>query len=243
MGIVIDIVLAAVIIGIIVWSAHKGVLVTIAEVLAFALAIFLAAHTAKPIAQVMYKAFFYKGVQKAIYNELPSNSAAMTTAQKAQLVFDGMPEFARKQAEKVGINVSAISNQLSKTKLGSGDIYKELEEKIVRPIAVEVLKHILYFFLAIIYGIILRFIFAAVAKGLKDTDTIGTADKVAGAAVGIVEGLVIVFLISNLLVYIQPRFEKESARKAISDSAIVQMCDKFNPMEAVSMAQAFLEEK
>lgn len=242
MGILIDVLLVALIIVIIVLAAKRGILVAVAEVLAFAIAIFLAAHTAKPIAQVMYKGFFYKGVQKAIYNELPSNSAAMTTVQKAQLVFDGMPEFARKQAEKVGINVSAISNQISKTKLGSGDLYKELEEKIVRPIAVEILKHILYFFLAVIYGIILKLIFTAIAKGLKDTDTIGTADKVAGAVVGIVEGLVVVFLIANLLVYIQPRFENEKARQAISDSKIVAVCDNFNPMEAVSMAQAFLDE-
>lgn len=242
MGILIDLLLVALIIVIIVLAAKRGILVAVAEVLAFAIAIFLAAHTAKPIAQVMYKGFFYKSVQKAIYNELPSNSAAMTTVQKAQLVFDGMPEFARKQAEKVGINVSAISNQISKTKLGSGDLYKELEEKIVRPIAVEILKHILYFFLAVIYGIILKMIFTAIAKGLKDTDTIGTADKVAGAVVGIVEGLVVVFLIANLLVYIQPRFENEKARQAISDSKIVTVCDNFNPMEAVSMAQAFLDE-
>ena len=242
MGILIDVLLVALIIVIIVLAAKRGILVAVAEVLAFAIAIFLAAHTAKPIAQVMYKGFFYKSVQKAIYNELPSNSAAMTTVQKAQLVFDGMPEFARKQAEKVGINVSAISNQISKTKLGSGDLYKELEEKIVRPIAVEILKHILYFFLAVIYGIILKMIFTAIAKGLKDTDTIGTADKVAGAVVGIVEGLVVVFLIANLLVYIQPRFENEKARQAISDSKIVTVCDNFNPMEAVSMAQAFLDE-
>ena len=242
MSIVIDIVLVAVVIGIIVWSAHKGILVTVAEVLAFALAIILAAHTAKPIAQVMYKAFFYKSVQKAIYKELPANTSGLTTKDKAQLVFDGMPEFARKQGEKVGINVSSISNQLTKTKLGTGDLYKELEEKIVRPIAVEVLKHVLYFFLAVIYGFILRLILVAIAKGLKDTDTIGSIDKIAGAVLGIAEGIIIVFLISNLLVYIEPRMEKQETRDAIKGSAIVSVCDKYNPMEAVSMLNAFSDE-
>lgn len=242
MSIVIDLALVAVVVVIIILAARRGIVVTIAEVLAFVIAIVLAAYTAKPVAQVMYKAFFYKTVQRELYENLPSDGKGLTTSQKAQYCFDNMPEFAKKQCEKVGINVSTITTQLQKTKLGTTDMYKELEDKIVRPIATEVLKHILYFFLAIIYGIILKLIFGAIAKGMLSSDALEKADKFVGALIGVAEGVVVVFLICNLLVYIQPRIEKPEIKQAISDSKIVQICDNFNPMEAISMAQAFLDE-
>ncbi|MBE6827446.1 MAG: CvpA family protein [Ruminococcaceae bacterium] len=241
MSIVLDIVLVLLVIVIVILAAKRGILVTIAEVVAFAVAIFLAAQTAEPIAKVMYTGFFHKTVERKLYENLPANSAALTTADKAKYVIDNMPEFVKKQAEKVGIDVAAVSNQIAKTKLDTSELYKSLESEIVQPIAVAVLKHILYFFLAVIYGIILRIICVAIAKSFKQSESISSADRTIGAIIGIVEGLVVVFLISNLLVYIQPRIENGDMQKAISDSAIVQICDKFDPMEAISMAEAFAE--
>lgn len=241
-GLIIDLLLVAAVIIIVVLAARRGILSTIATVLAFVLAIVLASFCAKPVAKVMYKAFFYKNVQRALYEVLPDNTSGLTNSQKAQYAYDSMPEFARKQAEKVGINVNTFTTQLAKIKLGNGNMYETLEDKLVRPVATEILKHICYFFLAVIFGIILRLIFGSVAKGMKENDTIEKLDTSVGAIIGIVEGLVVVFLVCNLLVYIQPRIEKPETRQAISDSKIVEMCEKFDPMEAVSMAQAFLEE-
>lgn len=241
-GLIIDLLLVAAIIVIVVLAAKRGIFTTVAGVLAFVLAIVLAAFCAKPVAKVMYKAFFYKSVQRALYEVLPEKTAGLTNSQKAQYAYDCMPEFAKKQAEKVGINVSSFTTQLAKLKLGSGDLYETLEDKLVRPVATEILKHICYFFLAIIFGILLRLIFNSVAKGLKENDTIEKLDTGVGAAIGIIEGLVVIFLICNLLVYIKPRIENPKTSQAISDSKIVQICEKYDPMEAVSMAQAFLEE-
>ena len=242
MSILIDVLLAALVVVIIIVASKRGIMVTVAEVLAFVIAILLAAYTAKPIAKVMYKAFFYKTVQRELYEALPADGKAVTTAQKAQYAFDNMPEFVKKQAEKTGMNVGAITTQIAQMKIGTNEMYKELEDKVVRPIATEVLKHVLYFFLAIIYAIILRIIFVSVAKGMKQSDTIEKMDKTVGALIGVAEGLVVVFLICNLLVYIQPRIEKPEVKQAISDSVIVQVCEKFDPMEAISMAQAFIDE-
>ena len=112
--------------------------------------------------------------------------------------------------------------------------YKEYEEKLVRPIAVVVLKNIMYFVLAVLYAIILRFIFVAIAKGLKKSDVISTTDMIIGGAVGVVKGFIVVLLISNLLVYIQPRIEKPESREAISKSFVVSTCDNLNPMDDIA---------
>ncbi|MBR0541954.1 MAG: CvpA family protein [Clostridia bacterium] len=240
MGIVLDLILVAVVVVVVIIAAKKGIISTVAGILAFALAIFLAAQTAKPVAQVMYTGFFHKTVQKELYKVVPENSTA-TLAEKSQYVLDCMPDFARKQAEKVGINVAAISNQIQQTKLDNSKLYESLEEKIVQPIAVEVLKHVLFFFLAVIYGILLRLLFGAIAAGMKQSDTVSKADAGIGAVLGIIEGAVIVFLLCTLLTYIQPRIENQQMRQAISDSKIVTVLDKFDPMEAISMAQAFAE--
>ena len=240
MSIIVDLVLVAIVIVVVVLAAKKGIISTIAGILAFVLAIFCAVQTAKPVAEVMYKAFFYKTVQKELYKVLPEKSTA-SLAEKSQYVIDCMPEFAKKQAEKVGINLAAVSSQIQKTKMGSGELYEELEDKIIHPISVEVLKHILYFFLAVIYGLLLRLIFGAIASGIKQNDTVSKADTGVGAVLGIIEGLVIVFLLCNLLTYIQPRIENPKFYQAISESKIISTVEKFDPMEAISMASAFAE--
>ena len=243
MNIVIDVVLLAIIILAVVLSAKKGIIVTIAELVAFALAILCASFTAKPIANVMYTSFFHKSVEKGIYEAMPLNKTNYSAKEKAQLVFDNMPDFAKNQAEKVGINVSTIQAQLGKIKLDTDkDLYVALEDQVVKPIAVSVLSHIVYFFTAIIYGIILRFIAMSAAKTFKKSETIEKSDMVIGGLIGIIKGAVIFFLIFNLLKFIQPTIENDGIKQAIPKSIFVQNFEKLDPLDAVSLVNAFKNE-
>lgn len=244
MNIVIDIILLAIVILIVVLSAKKGILVTIAELVAFALAIVCASFTAKPIAEAMYTSFFHKSVEKGIYEAMPVTKTNYSSKEKAELVFENLPDFAKNQAEKVGINVSTIQGQLTKIKLDSSkDLYVALEDQVVRPIAVSVLKHIMYFVTAILYGIILVFIAKSITKTFKKSEVIERTDMILGGIVGILKGAVVVFLICNLLTFIQPRLSNEDLKASVSKSFFVQTMEKFNPLDAVSLVDAFSEEK
>ena len=70
---------------------------TLAELVAFAVAIFLASQTAQPVASGMYKAFFSKNVERGLYEVLPRDTSKLTNTDKAKYVFEEMPEFGQRR--------------------------------------------------------------------------------------------------------------------------------------------------
>ena len=241
MGIVLDVILVLILIAVVVVSAKKGIIKTLVELAAFALAIFLAAQTAQPVANGMYKAFFSKTVERGLYEVLPENSSKLTNSDKAKYVFDEMPEFAKRQAEKCGISVDSVAEQIAKGNFANNDsLYQTLESDIVKPIAVAVLKHIMFFVLAVLYALVLTAILKSFAKGLKKSHLIVGTDKLVGGVIGVAKGVIIVFLVGCLLSYLEPRFENEKLKEAVNDSSVVEICEKFDPMEALSAAEVFV---
>ena len=241
MDIVLDVILVLILIAVVISSAKKGIMKTLAELVAFAVAIFLASQTAQPVASGMYKAFFSKNVERGLYEVLPSDTSKLTNTDKAKYVFEEMPEFANKQAEKCGISIGSVAEQIAKSNFSDGDtLYQSLESNIVKPIAVAVLKHVMFFVLSVLYALVLVAILRSLAKGLKKSHLIGGADKLVGGVIGVVKGVVIVFLVGCLLSYLEPRIENEKLKQAVDGSSIVEMCEKFDPMEAISAAEVFV---
>ena len=239
MDIVLDVILVLILIAVVISSAKKGIMKTLAELVAFAVAIFLASQTAQPVASGMYKAFFSKNVEIGLYEVLPSDTSKLTNTDKAKYVFEEMPEFAKKQAEKCGISIGSVAEQIAKSNFSDGDtLYQSLESNIVKPIAVAVLKHVMFFVLS--YALVFVAILRSLAKGLKKSHLIGGADKLVGGVIGVVKGVVIVFLVGCLLSYLEPRIENEKLKQAVDGSSIVEMCEKFDPMEAISAAEVFV---
>lgn len=241
MGIVLDVVLILILAAIVISSAKKGIMKTLVELAAFALAIFLAAQTAQPMANGMYKAFFSKSVERGLYEVLPDDASKLTNSDKAKYVFEELPEFAKKQAEKCGISVDSVAEQIAKSNFKNDDtLYQTLESNIVKPIAVSVLKHIMFFVLAVLYALVLTAILKSLVKGLKKSHLIGGADKLVGGVIGVAKGVIVVFLVGCLFSYLEPRIDNEKLKEAVNDSSVVEMCEKFDPMEALSAAEVFV---
>ncbi len=242
MGIVIDIILVAVVVIAVVLSAKKGIIVTLLEVVAFVAAVFLASQCAAPVASGMYTAFFQKNVQRALYDVLPEDPTALTYVQKAQYVVDSIPDFANNYAEKVGIDVSSVSEKISKSNFANNDeLYLSLEGEIVKPIAVAVLKNTMFFVLAVLFAVVLAAIARSIGKGFKKTKLLGSADRLVGGILGVIKGAVIAFLLCFLLIYIEPRLSNGSFKEAVQDSSIVAFAQDFNPMEAITASGVFAE--
>lgn len=240
MGIFIDIVLVVLLIVAVVLSAKKGIMVTVLEIVAFVLAVYLASVACAPVSSAMYNGLFEKQVEKKLYDVIPENPSALTYTQKAEKALEGMPDFAKNYAEKVGINVSSISEKLSQSGIPDNDqLYIAINDKIIEPVAVAVLKNIMFFVLAIVFAAVLKAIAKAISNTLKKSDALGSLDSIVGGALGILKGLVIVFFVCCLLTYLQPKLS-ENISQGISDSAIVQAADKFDPMEAITAAGVFI---
>ena len=243
MGIVLDLILVAAVILIVIRATKKGVITAIIEVVAFVLAIFFASTAAQPAAEIMYKSFFYKTVQKGIYDSMPANPATLNYAEKAQIVMDNIPDFAKGYASKVGLDLSTLSSQISKGGFkNDAELYKKLESEIVKPVAVLVLKNIMFFILSIAFAILLRIIVHTLCKGLLKFELLATLDKIIGGIIGIVEGAVVVFLVCCLLSYMKPKFENPKMIEAVNDSSIVSMAENFDPMDTITTAAFYAQQ-
>ncbi len=241
MGIILDIILVAVIILTVAVSAKRGVITTVLSLVAFAAAVIIASFSAKPVAEAAYNTFLSNPIQDKIQESIPSNSA-LNYAEKAQIVMDNIPDFAKKYAEKAGLDISALSSQISKAGIGNNsELSKNLESEFVKPVTVLVLKSIMFFLLTIALAIILRLIAKAIGESIKHFPLVGTADAVAGAAIGILEGAVIVFVICCLLTYMKPQIKEPEISRAVSESSIVGFTESFGPMEVITSAEALFQ--
>lgn len=242
MGTLLDIFLVAVLIIVVIIASKKGVVSTIIGLVAFVLAIILASIAAQPVAEGMYGLLFSKGIRKGISDSLPLNVSAVNLSQKADIVIENIPDFAIEYAEKVGLSKATISTQILKSGLkNDSELYKNLENEIVKPIAVLVLKSIMFFILSILFAILFGLIANVISKGMKTISLVETTDAIIGAIIGVVEGAVIVMLICFLLSYLKPKLENPKVIEAVNESSIVSIAENFDPMDAITAAEFFAD--
>lgn len=243
MGIVLDLILVGVLILIVAFSAKKGFIETVAGLAAFVVAVAIAAMAAKPVAEAAYQTFLSKPIQNEIQENIPDNFS-LNYSEKAQIVMNNIPSFAKDYAEKAGLDISALTSQISKEGItNNADLAKNLESKIAKPITVLVLKSIMFLVLAIVLSIVLRIIAAMISKGIKDAPLVGTADAVVGALIGILKGTVVVFILCCLLTYVKPSIEDPNIAQAVNESTIVNFMENFSPTQAITSAEALFQNK
>lgn len=238
MGIVLDLILAVIIILIVAVSAKRGVITAAAGLLAFAAAVIVSSCSAKPVAEFAYQTFLSKPVQEGIQEKIPSD-VTLNFAQKAQVVMDNIPNFAKDYAEKAGLDISALSLQISKAGIkNNAELANNLEKEIVKPVTVLVLKNVLFFVLTVLLAIIFKLIAKAISEGIKELPVVGTADAVIGAVLGFFEGAAVVFVICCLLSCLKPQIKQPDIARAVNDSEFVGFAEKFSPTEAITSVES-----
>lgn len=230
MGIVIDIVLVAVVLIMVLVAAKKGFVLTLLEVAAFIVAIVLSAQLCKPVANVIYKGLFEPSVIKNITETMSKQDNSSTYADKAEDIIDSLPDFAKNYIENSGVDTNGIITKLASGSYSGADAANSINENITKPIATSVLSSILFLVLSFSFMLILKLVAKWLNKLFK-LPIIGTANKILGAAFGLLKGAALAYVLCVLLAFLAERVGSPEFSDAVSNSAIVSFTQSFSPIE------------
>ena len=240
MSIVLDVLLVALFVLFIVLGVKKGVLVTIFELVAVALALFCAFKLATPMANGVYSGVLEKSMINKINDEMaekptPNNE---TKTEYALLV---LPEYAKSVAKCVGIDTDEIAASVkSKTQSTSADIAEMIVVNVVKPIAVGALNVIFFFLLSALFIVILRLIAKALSESAK-VSVVKEADAIFGGIVGALKGVAALIIAATLLTMMMAGGgEDDIFTQAINESRVIALVNEhINPFIG-SLKDAFL---
>ena len=202
MGIYIDMALLAIMLIFLIVSAKRGFLITLLEVLVFAIAVISAANLCKPAANSIYDTFIGPNITEKVSASLSENSDIMSSAGKASAVVDNLPKIIKNYILRTDPDENNITSEILNGDFSGTDAAEKLSSDIV-----------------------LSLLLSVVAKWLNKIcklPLIGTANTVLGGAFGILKGLIAVYFIGIILLLLSANSKQNTSfYEAVNNSAII----------------------
>lgn len=199
LGILIDVLLCALVLIFIIGTAKKGFAATVFNILAFFGAFVLAAVIANYLSGWIFDTFFVESVTDKISNATTSLVADSTSEQIKSFVSTEFPFlFNYSNISGIGINTDAISGAV-------GTTAGEIATSLIKPIFVSLISVFVYIISLIVCIPVLRFIGKKLSK-IFNISIVGKVNAFLGAILGFVKGVVAVFIISAILVFVMGMF-------------------------------------
>lgn len=204
MNLILDIAFLVLILIFAIVGAKRGIAHTVLELCAFFVSLTLAFSLCTPLATACYDQFLSdRAVQKI--EETLNEEAIHIEDYKVSITTIGIPSFiepfAKEQTEKLKETFEAVQ----KDSHSKAEFASKLEESVVRPITVKGLSALAFFIVFLVLGVILR-ILAGFLSTFFRLPLVGAVNSVLGAVFGIVKGLLAVFLIAVLLLFLAQQF-------------------------------------
>lgn len=228
MSLALDIVLIAVFAAIVFAAAKKGFVKSLLELAAFFLAMFLAFQFSSVIAEKAYDSFLRERLVTAIEEQAENGLDLTETQNKVSATIDAMPEFLAELAKNIGVDTEKLSAEISSEKFTGENLAAQLEEKIARPVLTSALTAICFIALAVILSVLLRWLAGVISKLFK-LPVVGTANKLLGAALGIIKGVLVIVLFCTVLELLFAGGDGELA-EAVNGSRVIALLDDINPI-------------
>jgi hypothetical protein len=140
LGIYIDMALLAIMLIFLIVSAKRGFLITLLEVLVFAIAVISAANLCKPAANSIYDTFIGPNITEKVSASLSENSDIMSSAGKASAVVDNLPKIIKDYILRTDPDENNITSEILNGDFSGTDAAEKLSSDIAKPIAVTVLS-------------------------------------------------------------------------------------------------------
>lgn len=226
-GLVIIIFLLAVLLG-----YRRGFFKSIIQLTGCLAAILIASGLSTPLASGIYNQFISGSVQKHIQSQIEK-----TGKESVETALDGVLEDLPDSVVNALTMFDLGTAQQIKDKLSGsleGDIVKisrSVEDKIVRPAAVSLLRIVCLFILFVIFMILVGIVASMVGRLFK-LPVLRQADGTLGGLLGAVQGFVLVLVAVTVmgLIASTSKTDDKLTRAVINDTILVQSVEKINPM-------------
>jgi uncharacterized membrane protein required for colicin V production len=225
---ILDLIFIALAVVMIILGAKKGLIKALLDGLSTIASGIIAYILATPVAKVIYDAFV-RGVVKSEFLKGLNDSGTDfgSINEKVNALVNELPEGALAIASKFGFDVNgAISNVVSSAPDSNESLVETLMTNIGDNIFLTITEAVTMIALFIIVSIALTFVIRLLNKVVKKLPVIKQANKLAGGLLGLVKAVVIIFVISTVLVFVQ----NEELAPMINSSVILKVVNDINPL-------------
>lgn len=191
----IDIILVVIFIVTILSSAQKGFLKCILSLVCTVVALVAALTLSQPAAEIVYDNVLEKIVVDKMQTAMDENLDLKTAVEVVNEVIEMIPDYLIEPAKSIGVDIEGISKEVSGLKLSAEDTALQISRQIVRPGAIVLLKLVCYILIFSIFRMVLGWI-VSLANKLPAPWLFKKANKLLGAGLGAVKGVVIVLMLS-----------------------------------------------
>ena len=194
---IIDLLLVLAFALVVLMAARRGFFKTVLRLGAWVVSIVGAGFLSAALATPIYNAFFANPARTLIEREIGAAVEGSQAAQAAQKVIEELPEALRQLADFAGISTEGLIGNLQQN-FTTADAAALLEQSIVAPIAIAVIRLAVCLALFVLLLIGLRFVTHHLEK-LRKIPVLKQTDWMLGAALGAVKGVLLVFVLALLL--------------------------------------------
>jgi len=218
---IIDLLLVLAFAVVVLAAARRGFFKTVLRLGAWIVSIAGAGFLSGALAQPIYNAFFANPARLLIEREIGAAVEGSQAAQAAQSVIEELPEALRQLADFAGISTEGLIGNLQRN-FTTADAAALLEQSIVAPIAMAVIRLVVCLAVFVLLLIVLRFVTHHLEK-LRKIPVLKQTDWMLGAALGIIKGILLVFVLALLLRAWAAVSNGESFVLAVESSRIAQL--------------------
>ena len=225
---ILDLIFIALAVVMIILGAKKGLIKALLDGLSTIASGIIAYILATPVAKVIYDAFV-RGIVKSEFLKGLNDSGTDfgSISEKVNALVNELPEGALNIASKFGFDVNgAISNVVSSAPDSNESLVETLMTNIGDNIFLKITEAVTMFALFIIVSIALTFVIRLLNKVVKKLPVVKQANKLAGGLLGLVKAVVIIFVVSTVLVFVQ----NEELAPMINSSVILKVVNDINPL-------------
>ena len=190
---VIDLILIALWGGMVLWAMARGFFATALTLGAWIVSLTLSGVLSAALAQPLYEVLFANTARTLIESNIDSAIQGSQAAQAARQVIADLPEALKHLAQMTGISTGSLIENLQSSAFNSASAAELLEQAVVAPIVTAAFRLILSIVLFAMLFFAARLITRQIAK-LRRLPVLKQADKLLGAALGLLKGALLVFV-------------------------------------------------
>ena len=220
---IIDALLVLVLLVTVFVAARRGFFKTVLRLGAWILSVVLAASLSAALAAPAYEAFAAEPVRLLIEQSIDSAVSSSQAAQAAQQVIEELPEAVQKLADFAGISTEGLIENLQ-SNFTAANAAALIEESIAAPLATAAIRMLICLVLFVLLLIGLRVACHWLEK-LKEVPVFKQSDWILGAALGLIKGVLLVFVLALLLRAGAALNEGSSFALAVENSFVANLTD------------------
>lgn len=189
MGIILDLILVAIVLVFVYFSAKHGFVRTIVELAGFFIAIYLSLMLSGALSDVIYDGLVHKPLTESVSNSVESTSVDSIN-DAVETIWNSMPKFVTSAADNFGVSKQSVANQISSASSSGKDaVVSTTVDYIAKPIIVNVIKACLFLLLFVVLTVLVK-ILAKIINQMFNLPLIGGLNRGLGGVLGLFKGII-----------------------------------------------------